>query len=359
MNEIFPFIGFLFSLLSLIIVSFAMINSWRIPIFRFIFLGQFFLFILVFCLTIFSFLDNSVDLIIPQGIHRIGMLFGHFGAITWFFIFDRIENEFLQFRRIFFQRALVFVFGLSFAINFFTISYSVVGSSWKITYFPLGIVFLVIVYGSFTVYQYILFFRRVRTSKSHNNLSKSIAFLYFLSMTIAIISFITGGLVFDLPFLWVFFGGLALFFVSILFIIIPRILLTHEEPVLALILSKSGTTLFEKTFDMKKSLEKDLMGGFLTALDIFGRKVLDQEGTIESIKYKFQTILMKSISGLKFSYMFKGSSYYAPFRLEQFTQLLIGNKYLWEKLLNHKSKLSNLEEDDRNKIESYAKKVFL
>ncbi|MHA2337909.1 MAG: hypothetical protein ACXACX_11420 [Candidatus Hodarchaeales archaeon] len=360
MDYLLSVIGTIFSFFSVGIVFILTLKNRTIPIFKLIVLGQFFFLGLTASLTIFSILDSSYPKELVSFVHRMGMLSGHLGTIVWFLIFDRIEYEHLHERRIFFQRILVFLIGISYATNFLTIDYSVSGSSWIISYLPIGIILLLVVYGSFTLYQYILFFQRIKQHIGVTNFPKISAFLYFSFMALAIILFVVGGQVFNLPFLWVFFGGIAQFFISYLFVMIPRVLLTNETPIVTMILSKGGTLLYSFNFSKKLSFEKELIGGFLTALDTFGTQVLDQSSAIESIKYKSQIVLMKLIGNIRFSYMYQGASYYAPFRLEQFIQILQNQIEIWEKIqtASFSNTLTKLEEGVTDQINKYSQEIF-
>lgn len=109
--------------------------------------------------------------------------------------------------------------------------------------------------------------------------------------------------------------------------------LSEEEPILFLILARSGMSMFSKHFLPESLLADQLIGGFLTAINAFTQQAFSETGTIEGIKHKEYTILMKPTDPLLCCYVFKGPSYYALQKLKNFSETVRVSDTIWNKLL--------------------------
>ncbi|MBD3189277.1 MAG: tetratricopeptide repeat protein [Candidatus Heimdallarchaeota archaeon] len=105
-----------------------------------------------------------------------------------------------------------------------------------------------------------------------------------------------------------------------------------EEAILIIVSSETGICLYSKKFYHKSKIDDQLIGGFLTAINNFGREALSTRGSIERIKHGEFTLLIKSKSRVIFCYVFKGQSYSASQKLEEFVQDIYKSKDLWHKL---------------------------
>lgn len=125
-----------------------------------------------------------------------------------------------------------------------------------------------------------------------------------------------------------------------------------EEAILLIVSSESGICLYSRRFFQKSKIDDQLIGGFLTAINNFGREALSTHGSIERIKHGEFTLLIKSKSRVIFCYVFKGSSYSASQKLEGFVHEIYNSKELWQKLnsLDSDKVLSTKEESFIDKI---------
>jgi tetratricopeptide (TPR) repeat protein len=96
--------------------------------------------------------------------------------------------------------------------------------------------------------------------------------------------------------------------------------ISEEEPIIFLILVKSGMSIFSKQFVSKSLLADQLIGGFLTAINAFSREAFSESGSIEGIKHEEYTLLMKPMESLLCCYVFKGQSYFALQKLKNFAE---------------------------------------
>ncbi len=91
-----------------------------------------------------------------------------------------------------------------------------------------------------------------------------------------------------------------------------------EEPVLLIILSNFGLTLFSHNFLKKIQVDEQLIGGFISAINVFCKETFHTTESLERIKHKEYTIIIKELKELIFSYVFKGKSFLALEKLSQF-----------------------------------------
>ncbi|MFW9915126.1 MAG: tetratricopeptide repeat protein, partial [Candidatus Thorarchaeota archaeon] len=93
-----------------------------------------------------------------------------------------------------------------------------------------------------------------------------------------------------------------------------------EEPVMLLIMAQSGLTLYSQSFEEDQQMDDQLIGGFLTAVTSFGTEVFSGSGAIDRIQYQEYTVASKILESMMFCYMFKGQSYSALQKLDQFME---------------------------------------
>lgn len=130
-----------------------------------------------------------------------------------------------------------------------------------------------------------------------------------------------------------------------------------EESVLLVILAESGLTLFSMQFESEQKINEQLVGGFLTAINTFCRETFSSAGSLERIKHQEYTVLMKAIGGLMFCYVFKGQSYSALHKLEEFIHLLETEKNLLDQLTQAADK-GHITSNKSQQLTKIATKIF-
>jgi tetratricopeptide (TPR) repeat protein len=105
-----------------------------------------------------------------------------------------------------------------------------------------------------------------------------------------------------------------------------------EEPVMLLIMAQSGLTLYSQSFEEDQQMDDQLIGGFLTAVTSFGTEVFSGSGAIDRIQYQEYTVASKILESMMFCYMFKGQSYSAIQKLDQFMDEIQNLSPVWEGL---------------------------
>jgi len=136
--------------------------------------------------------------------------------------------------------------------------------------------------------------------------------------------------------------------------------LPAEQPVMLLILTQSGQPIYNENFIPSRfSKDESLLSGFISSINAFFKEVFETSGSIERIKHQDLTVLLKPCESILFCYVFKGQSYSAIKKLEEFTSLLYDKKTdIWNMLQNQIKVSVPLEEDKIKQIEEIIADVF-
>ncbi|MFX0064681.1 MAG: tetratricopeptide repeat protein [Candidatus Hermodarchaeota archaeon] len=132
--------------------------------------------------------------------------------------------------------------------------------------------------------------------------------------------------------------------------------LPEEEPVMVLILTGGGTSLFSKYFSSKNEVDDQLFSGFLTAIQAFGKELFAQN--LDRIKLEAYTLLLKLEEPFTLCYVFKGQSYSAQQKLARFIHILRTSTSVWESLLKFSDRHQLLDETMSDSLERLLKKAF-
>ncbi len=110
--------------------------------------------------------------------------------------------------------------------------------------------------------------------------------------------------------------------------------LPSEQPVMLLILKQTGQPIYNKNFIPSKfSKDESLFSGFISSINAFFKEVFETSGSIERIKHQDLTVLLKPVDSVLFCYVFKGQSYSAIKKLEEFILMLQNkNVRVWKAL---------------------------
>ena len=139
-----------------------------------------------------------------------------------------------------------------------------------------------------------------------------------------------------------------------------KIDIEREEPVLFIVLQKNGLPAFSFNFNKEIHMDNQLIGGFISAVNTFGRELFATEGQVERIKHGEFTLISKAVlENFTFCYAFKGPSFLAT---KKFDELIV--KFLEDPIKN--IFLTNLksgyilEDVDEEKMKNLVKKcIFL
>ena len=104
----------------------------------------------------------------------------------------------------------------------------------------------------------------------------------------------------------------------------------EEKAVMLLILSQSGTRIFSKSFAPESALDEGVVGDLLTAINNFIQETFSATGTIERVKHKEHTLLMKPMDPLLCVYVVKGQTYSAIQKLDKFITAAKSSVDVWK-----------------------------
>lgn len=109
-------------------------------------------------------------------------------------------------------------------------------------------------------------------------------------------------------------------------------IMQNETPILLLILNQGGLVKFMYKFSAVEDMQEHLIGGFLSAINSFFSSVFKETNSLDRIKSRDHTILMKSQDELLYCYIFRGQSLFATQRLEDFVQNVKSKKDITDQL---------------------------
>jgi tetratricopeptide (TPR) repeat protein len=132
--------------------------------------------------------------------------------------------------------------------------------------------------------------------------------------------------------------------------------LTIEKPVLLLIVSEGGIPLFSHSFVEDKLFESHLFAGFLSTIDYFIKEMFS-EGLDRAV-FGDHTLIMKSMPPFFISYIFKGNSYYALQKADNFIEKVQNDEHIWKRLLKFFQANQSVQLDDVPKLDSLVSEIF-
>jgi len=103
-----------------------------------------------------------------------------------------------------------------------------------------------------------------------------------------------------------------------------------ETPMMLLILSEGGITTFSYPFDSNWKFDEEIFGSFLTAFNSFSDEFFSKG--LDRAKFGDDIILMQSVDTFLVCYLFKGETYVALKKLNQFIEDIQDNNTIWQTL---------------------------
>jgi tetratricopeptide (TPR) repeat protein len=149
--------------------------------------------------------------------------------------------------------------------------------------------------------------------------------------------------------------------------------ITEEKPFMFLIIAISGMSLFSKIFVDEDLMDEQLIGGFITAINIVTQQAFSDQDAIEGIRHQDFTLLLKYLGSTRILcvYVFKGQTYFAMQKLKTFIETvqysdamsIIDDANDIGKIISEEPPLLNLvtkifEESDENSLELAKRNFF-
>ncbi|MFW9970404.1 MAG: tetratricopeptide repeat protein [Candidatus Odinarchaeota archaeon] len=133
--------------------------------------------------------------------------------------------------------------------------------------------------------------------------------------------------------------------------------LSHEKPVLLLIIGEGGFPLFSNSFTKERDFEGDLISGFLSAFDSFSGELFAKR--LDRAKFGDYTILMQTVNPFSVCYLFKGQTYLAKQKLLQFVDSIKNSQKIWGTINKYYNTNRVVELKDHPSIEFLINEIFI
>ncbi|MHA1992843.1 MAG: tetratricopeptide repeat protein [Candidatus Hodarchaeales archaeon] len=133
--------------------------------------------------------------------------------------------------------------------------------------------------------------------------------------------------------------------------------LVSETPTILLILSEGGVMTFSYTFESESKFDEEIFGSFLTAFNSFSDEFFSQG--LDRAKFGEDMILMQSVDTFLVCYLFKGETYFALKKLNQFAEDIQTDTNIWETLNNFSKTNQVVEIKDVPPLESLISEIFI
>ena len=111
----------------------------------------------------------------------------------------------------------------------------------------------------------------------------------------------------------------------------------QDRGLILLIVNIGGLAIYSNKFRTEGQVEEQIVASLLTAINSFSQEAFNTKESIERIKLGENTVIMKKLHDLNFCYAFKGPSYFASKKLNQFISDIQNNKIILNDLLNFES----------------------
>ena len=134
-------------------------------------------------------------------------------------------------------------------------------------------------------------------------------------------------------------------------------ILTHEMPILLLIIAEGGIPLFSQPFTEDWSFEDDLISGFLTAFNTFSGELFSNK--LDRAKFGDYTILMQTVKQFSMCYLFKGQTYLAKQKFKQFIDLIQKSPSIWQTMIKFTKTNRSIRLKDSSSLELLIDEIFI
>ncbi len=132
----------------------------------------------------------------------------------------------------------------------------------------------------------------------------------------------------------------------------------QEEPILFLIISDHGLSLYSKSFLEDQNFSELLISGFITAINAMSSEILSEHGSLERIKHDKYTLLLNATDRYLFCYAFQGPSYFASKKIHQIVNELKKHEEIWAKLKESYLTSHQLSVERENTITNIITKII-
>lgn len=136
---------------------------------------------------------------------------------------------------------------------------------------------------------------------------------------------------------------------------VPEII--EESPVMILVISEGGLSIFFKLFTETLVIEENLISSFLATFNTFSAEFFS-EG-LDRATFGQYTLLIKPISTFLVCYLFKGHSFYAQKKIQNFVENIKNNEELLEKFNKYYQTNQIIKLEDVPILKSLVTEIFI
>ncbi len=132
-----------------------------------------------------------------------------------------------------------------------------------------------------------------------------------------------------------------------------------ETPQMISIFTENGLSLYSYSFNSESKTDDQILAGFLTAINEFGKQMFtgDTTGTnIEQLKFNNSMILLKKEHNINITYIFNGPSYYALKKLSDLVDKVKSASEIWFFLTSNS--FPEVNDMITTKIDSFIQEIF-
>lgn len=133
--------------------------------------------------------------------------------------------------------------------------------------------------------------------------------------------------------------------------------LIPELPVFLLIIGEGGFPLFSNQFTEKYTFEEGILSGFLSAFNSFSSELFSK--ALDRAKFGEYKILMQAVSTFSVCYLFKGQTYLAKQKLNQFIVQIQSTTSIWHTLNKFYKANQIVELKDVPSLDSIISEIFI
>ncbi len=131
----------------------------------------------------------------------------------------------------------------------------------------------------------------------------------------------------------------------------------EEDPIMLMVLSEDGHLVYSKNFALTAEMSDRMIGSFLQAIQKFGHEVFSQ--ALDRIKFETYTLLLRSKDPLTLCYIYKGQSYSAQQKLNEFIDDVLSKSDVWDPLLEQVKTGQTLNPDSQATLDALLSEVFV
>ncbi len=131
----------------------------------------------------------------------------------------------------------------------------------------------------------------------------------------------------------------------------------EERPISVMILAKGGVVVFSKSFVPATEVDENVIGSFFDVIQNCAEEMFSQ--TLDRIKLKTYTIMIRQVEPFTICYVYDGQSYAAQQKMLQFIETAPQDSTIWNLMLKTATTGQSLSTPAHNSLEVLLNEAFL